>query len=559
MAGATSPSSSASASAHRSGLVSTFQNLVKPFIGAGILALPAAFKEGGLLASVALMALMALMANYCIRCLLQCLQQATLAGYLSPRQKTAAATREVGGMGDSLSASLLLSPLVDSASMAIGHPSLQRFDFSHNPYSPSAPPTFRDIGDLAFGSWGKYAVDVSLVLSQLGFCTAYVAFIGDNMGSVFPSLSAHHWMLLAMTLLAVLCQIRQVSTIAFTSAIGNAVYLVSIVIIFIDGASHETSLSGRNKETGEAIVLLNLRGLPLVFGTACFALEGIGLILPVKAAMRDADQHRFYTLLNVAVALVASAYILFGVFGYLFYGEAVVAPVTGNLTAGTASDAVRVSLSISLFFSYILQMFPVNDISDYAIYCALRSSAHRRSDDDRRAGGGGGSGSSRGEARERDTADEGLVDGEVGQGRSVEQSLAAPIVAASTSAWSGPLSPASPFTSARTPHLTLSMVLVQCVVRAGWVGLTALVAIVVSNFGFVVSLTGSLANSLIAFILPALFYARLVVHDRYPQPLSEGWTSAKGYVLPVAVVISGVCASIVGVYSAIADEIRAKS
>ena len=105
-----------------------------------------------------------------------------------------------------------------------------------------------------------------------------------------------------------------------------------------------------------------------MFGTACFALEGIGLILPVKAAMRDADQPRFFLLLNAAVALVASAYILFGVFGYLFWGPAVLAPVTGNLTAGIASDAVRVSLCISLFFSFVLQLFPVTDISDYATY-----------------------------------------------------------------------------------------------------------------------------------------------------------------------------------------------
>ena len=102
------------------------------------------------------------------------------------------------------------------------------------------------------------------------------------------------------------------------------------------------------------------------------------------------------------------------------------------------------------------------------------------------------------------------------------------------------------------------MVAVQCLARAGWVGLTALVAIAVSNFGFVVSLTGSLANSLIAFILPALFYVRLVVYERHPQPLAQGWHSLSPYALPVAVVISGVAASIVGVYSAIYDEVHRK-
>lgn len=535
-------------------MLATFQNLVKPFVGAGILALPAAFKEGGLIASVCLMATMALMANYCIRCLLQCLQQATETGYLSPKQVSAHRSTAT----NSGAAPLLLSPLVDSTSSSVGHVSLDRITF--NPYSVTAPPTFRDIGDLAFGGWGKYAVDVSLVMSQLGFCTAYVAFIGENMNGVFPSIASHHFMLMAMGLLAVLCQIRQVSTIAFTSALGNLIYLVSIIIIFVDGARNECCMTGRDKTTGEELVLLNLTGLPFVFGTACFALEGIGLILPVKAAMRDADQHRFYFLLNSAVALVATAYIVFGSLGYLFYGPAVNPSITANLSPGVVSDAVRVSLCLSLFFSYILQMFPVVDISDYAVYCAMRTSEEAEIDQHNRANRGKPQAVEDGE-REEEEEDEATGNGDSHHAAtagptSSSSSLTPPSASSSSSSSSSrPVSSSSMFASARTPHLTLSMIAVQCAVRAGWVGLTALVAIVVSNFGFVVSLTGSLANSLIAFILPALFYLRLVVHAQHPSPLSDGWTSVKGYILPTVVVVSGVCASFVGVWTAISAEI----
>ena len=521
----------------RSSVVATFQNLVKPFIGAGILALPASFKQGGLLASVLLMALMALMANYCIRCLLHCLQQATEPGYLSPRQTASLKA----------SASSLLSPLVDSSTSSLAHPSLQRMEWAAS-YSATSPPTFRDIGELAFGAWGKYAVDVSLVASQLGFCTAYVAFIGENMAAVFPSIPSHHWMLLAMTALMLLCQIRQVATIAFTSAIGNAVYLVSIAIIFADGARHGVSaqLSSRWVEWS---------GLPLVFGTACFALEGIGLILPVKAAMRDADQHRFFSLLNLAVALVASAYIVFGAMGYVLYGDAVVAPVTGNLTPGLASDAVKVSLCVSLFFSYILQLFPVVDISDYAVYCSLRSKEEARLDRERERQQGSG-----GEAEDAvEDGEAGEQDGDVGAQRPRAEEHNGRGLSIRPELPSGRLGPSSPFASARTPHLSLRMVATQCLVRALWVGLTALVAIVVSNFGFVVSMTGSLANSLIAFILPALFYVRLVVLPQHPQPLADGWRSLRHFLLPVAVVVSGVCASVVGVYSAVSEQLSSKA
>jgi proton-coupled amino acid transporter len=529
----------ASSSSHRSSPLATFQNLVKPFIGAGILALPFAFKSGGLLASVLLMALLALMANYCIRCLLHCLRDITQPGYKTPAEQSAASPP-------------LLSPLLDSGSSSLRHPSLAS---ATRRYSPTAPPSFRDIGYAAFGSVGKYAVDVSLVASQLGFCTAYVAFIGENMNTVVPSVSGTVWMLLMTGCLLLLCQLRHVSSVAFTSAIGNGIYLVSVVIILVDGIRHACCLSGRDERSGESLALVRLSGLPFVFGTACFALEGIGLILPVKAAMRHVDQHRFSCLLNSAVLLVACSYLLFGSLGYVFYGEAVSATITANLSGGAVSDAVRVSLCISLFFSYILQMFPVVDISDYAVYCVMSSREATEQQDS----------AGRLMAEQPEDADgkeeaelsgaAGVVNGaQAGQG-SADVASRFPFELRSP-ALPGVLPPSSAFASPRTPRLTLRMVAVQCCLRCLWVALTAVVAIAVSNFGFVVSLTGSLANSLIAFILPAAFFIRLVVLERHRGEAGCTAGLLLDLALPALVVVSAVAASCIGVYLAVDAEVH---
>ena len=526
-------------SVRESSQLATFQNLVKPFIGAGILALPYAFHEGGLLSSVALMALMALMANYCIRCLLHCLEDITHPDYQTPSQRSS---------HSSASNPLLLSD-------QLSHTSPAAAAISRNPYNVLRPPSFRDIGYIAYGNVGKYAVDVSLILSQLGFCTAYMAFIGNNLHAVWPSVQPSHYTLLMMAALIFMCQIRQVAHIAFTSALGNAIYVVSLTIIFIDGGRNACCLSGSDNTTGESIPLFRLAGLPFVFGTACFALEGIGLILPVKAAMRAADQPRFYALLNGAVLLVATCYVVFGTMGVLFYGSHLKQDgITSNLTPGTASDAVRVSLCVSLFFSYILQMFPVVDISDYAVWCAMRSKEDAEREEwlhamgsQQLAGAAGESGSDSG----------GLDDDQFDPERPA--SLVSPMAVNRRPPPSAqPLSPQSLrhlFSTVRTPNLTLSTIFVQCVVRAACVAFTAFVAIAVSNFGFVVALTGSLANSLIAFILPALFYLRIVVHAQHPSPMANGWSSLRPYLLPMAVVVSGITASVIGVETAIADEI----
>ena len=531
--------SPASSSSHRSSPLATFQNLVKPFIGAGILALPFAFKSGGLLASVLLMALLALMANYCIRCLLHCLHDITQPEYRSPAEQSAAPAP-------------LLSPLLDPASSSLAHPSLSS---ATRRYSASAPPSFRDIGYAAFGSVGKYAVDVSLVASQLGFCTAYVAFVGENMSAVLPSVSSRAWMLLMTGCLLLLCQLRHVSSVAFTSALGNAIYLVSVVIIVVDGARHACCWSGRDSGSGEPLALVRLSGLPFVFGTACFALEGIGLILPVRAAMRQAEAHRFSCLLNSAVLLVACSYLLFGSLGYVFYGEAVSATITANLTGGAVSDAVRVSLCVSLFFSYVLQMFPVVDISDYAVYCLMNSGGARQEQLQQQDSAARLMAEQPEDADGKEEAELSDAGGNVNGAQAVQgRAKAASLFPFDPSA--GALRPSSAFASPRTPHLTVAMVAVQCGLRCLWVALTGVVAIAVSNFGFVVSLTGSLANSLIAFILPAAFFIRLVVLERHRHRPGCSAALVRDLALPVLVVVSAVAASCIGVYLAVDTEVH---
>lgn len=472
MAGGPAPAAASSSP------VATFMNLVKPFVGAGILALPHAFKTGGLVASAILMVLMACMANYCIRLLLECLSELT---HTDPQDP-------------------LLSPLVDSKSIAIRHQTVDESSVPINGGEPASAneldaltagvsdeavaanppkvPSFREIGAAAYGSVGRYAVDVNLCLSQLGFCTAYMAFVGENMSDVLPQLSYNEWIVLMMITLSVFCQLRSVSSISFTSAAGNVIYLACIIIIFVDGFRNQCCLNGHS------IGWVDMKGLPQVFGTACFALEGIGLILPVKAAMKHQHQHRFFFLLNSAIVLVAFAYVIFGTLGYLFYGSNINASITFNLTPGPIADSVKVSLSLSLYFSFILQMFPVVDISDYAVHYAL----------------------SRGQEH-------------------------AP--------------------------LTKWTVLVQSFMRIFWVCLTGVIAITVSNFGLLVSLTGSLANSMIAFILPTLFYLRIIQFRYHPHPL-ESWQSVKGFIFPTIVVVLGVAASCVGVWSALDEYVESK-
>lgn len=72
--------------------------------------------------------------------------------------------------------------------------------------------------------------------------------------------------------------------------------------------------------------------LPLYFGTAIYAFEGIGVILPLENNMKTPqDFGGLSGVLNTGMVAVAALYTAVGFFGYLKYGDNVAGSITLNL------------------------------------------------------------------------------------------------------------------------------------------------------------------------------------------------------------------------------------
>lgn len=89
--------------------------------------------------------------------------------------------------------------------------------------------TYADVAEQALGAAGKTVVEVLLVVSQTGFCVAYIIFVHDTLPNVIPSVSP--WAVMAIVVPAqVRLQLRYLSHMwKGTSAFQISITFVAVV------------------------------------------------------------------------------------------------------------------------------------------------------------------------------------------------------------------------------------------------------------------------------------------------------------------------------------------
>merc|ERR1712141_291217 len=155
-----------------------------------------------------------------------------------------------------------------------------------------------------------------------------------------------------------ICSIRSLRYLSPCSVIANVFQFVGLGIVFYyifrEPLPHSSSVPWIAKS----------ERLPLFFGTAIFAIEGISVVLPIENQMRrPKDMLGWNGVLMTSMGLVAALYVAMGFYGYLRYGEEIKASITLNLPPGDIAAQIALFLfSLSIFFSYALQFYVLIEI-----------------------------------------------------------------------------------------------------------------------------------------------------------------------------------------------------
>ena len=412
-----------------------FGNIFISFVGAGVLGLPYAFKESGILEGLIVMGFIAYWSVQAMLLLIDCKYRCI---------------DMVNKDNFSLQKPLLRS---DSPSNSDDRPVRKRGRPNHDD-EISASISYGKVGSMAFGRWGQNLVDAAIVISQIGFCCAYLIFISENISyyiagcngddafegnpgdfeniskstlevettniddfpdestvtvkaslgdmihnltkraldaldsenldsivSQDPSMTEFEQcelnaktygtriVIISLLPLLLLCQIRHLNKLAIFSLMADFANVFAYLIVFWFDFEHVTKVKVHPKE-------MDFSGLPFFLSVSMYCYEGAGMILALEESVHADHRPRFRLIFNGAMTAITMLYVIFGVSGYLSFGEDTQSIITLNLPGGIFPGMVKSCLCFSLFFTFPIMMFPVVETIErrFKIYRALKNS-----------------------------------------------------------------------------------------------------------------------------------------------------------------------------------------
>ena len=229
--------------------------------------------------------------------------------------------------------------------------------------------SYVDLGRFLLGTHGELVVQVCLGISQAGFATAYIIFIAANLVSIFANSLNRFWVCLGcIPGLLILVQFRDLKSLSPFSLLANTSnFLALSAVLFQDYESYEPH--------NDTIHMVQFSGFLYVIAITIYSMEGIGLILSLKASCQKPQQ--FSWLLAVTIACISFFMTIFGTAGYVAFGDLTLAPITLNLTSDWSAVFVKCALCLGLYLTYPIMMFPIWNIWEQESTPATRRIALR--------------------------------------------------------------------------------------------------------------------------------------------------------------------------------------
>lgn len=290
------------------GTTKTFFTLLKAFIGTGIMFLPKAFRNGGILFSSITLIMVSLISTICFRLLLE------------------SRKRHGGGYGE--------------------------------------------LGEAIVGPRFRSLVLASIGLSQIGFVCAGIIFTAENLYAFLDAVTQNRTIpfgineliALQLVVLVPLALIRNISKLGPAALLADVFILIGLVYIWWYDIG---ALAFRGMD--KSVTFFNPSSFTLTIGSAIFTFEGIGLILPIQSSM--AKPEKFPMLLYIVMFIVTVIFTSIGALCYATFGEDTMIQIISNYPQDSPLvNAVQFLYCLAVLVGNPVQLFPAVRIIETSIF-----------------------------------------------------------------------------------------------------------------------------------------------------------------------------------------------
>ena len=169
-----------------------------------------------------------------------------------------------------------------------------------------------------------------------------------------------------------LSYVREIEKFAFSYVIADFLILITTIVILIF-----STIKVSNDGWGEEVVAFNSATWLSMIGSAIYAYEGFGTILPLLDVAEKPEL--FSRTLFMVLATVFTVYTGFGTYCYFVYGKDLKDPlITANLLPqGLLVYIIKIAYCCNLILTFPLTVYPANIIIESYIFGSMEPSKKR--------------------------------------------------------------------------------------------------------------------------------------------------------------------------------------
>ena len=229
--------------------------------------------------------------------------------------------------------------------------------------------SFGDMGGILYGRTMRFMILSSIVLSQVGFVAAYIVFTSENLQAFVLAVSncksyidIKFMVLMQLIIFLPLSLIRDISKLGFTALVADAFIMLGLIYLYY----YDIGTIVENKGVAD-ITLFNPATWTLFIGTAIFTFEGVGLIIPIQESMKKPQN--FPGVLALVMVIITVLFTSIGALSYAAYGSTTKTVILLNLPQDNKMvNAVQFMYSLAILLSTPLQLFPAIRILENELF-----------------------------------------------------------------------------------------------------------------------------------------------------------------------------------------------